>query len=320
MIGRRHLPTLFLVLSLVGIGVLSANSGALNPYFLDVAVGAGINIILAVSLNLVNGHTGQFSLGHAGFMAVGAYAGAAVTLFAGPAVLVGTEAALPHALLFLGALTVAGLVAAFAGLAVGLPSLRLHGDYLALVTLGFGEIIRVLLQNCEPLGGALGLFGLPAYTTLGWTFGAAAITIYTVHMLVNSTRGLGFHAVRDDELAARASGLDLTRIKLSAFLVGAFFAGVAGALFAHFKLSIDPKGFDFTRSVEIVVMVILGGMGRTWGVVTAAVVLTVLPEYLREFSDYRMVSYALILVLLMLLRPHGIFGEKRPTPPPPTRP
>jgi branched-chain amino acid transport system permease protein len=310
-------PVLGLAAALLGALLLPLVSGGLDPYFMDVAVGVGINLILAVSLNLVNGHAGQFSLGHAGFMAVGAYAASWMTLHA-PASLLGESAALPvQELYFLGALLLGGLCASLAGALVAAPSIRLQGDYLALLTLGFGEIVRVLLQNCEPLGGALGLIGMPALTNLSWTFGAAAVTIYTVHVMTRSTLGLGFHAVRGDEIAARSVGLDTTRLKLVAFVVGAFFAGVAGALFAHFKLAIDPRGFDFTRSVEIVIMVILGGMGSTRGVACAAVLLTLLPEVLRPVAEYRMVLYALILVLLMLLRPQGLLGERKPLAPPP---
>lgn len=310
-------PVLGLAAALIVAALLPLFTGSLDPYFMDVAVGVGINLILAVSLNLVNGHAGQFSLGHAGFMAVGAYAASWITLNA-PASLLG-ETAPPaiQQLSFLGALLAGGLCAALAGALVAAPSIRLQGDYLALLTLGFGEIVRVLLQNCEPLGGALGLIGMPALTNLSWTFGAAALAIYTVHVMTRSTLGLGFHAVRSDEIAARSVGLDTTRLKLAAFVVGAFYAGVAGALFAHFKLAIDPRGFDFTRSVEIVIMVILGGMGSTRGVACAAILLTLLPEVLRPVAEYRMVLYALILVLLMLLRPQGLLGERKPLAPPP---
>lgn len=301
-------PLLYLLAALAASIGISAASAHLDPYFLDVSMGVGIAIILAVSLNLVNGHTGQFSLGHAGFMAVGAYLSSAVTLFVGPSVL-GAEGgnALSQGLLFAGALACGGACAAFAGLLIGLPSLRLKGDYLALVTLGFGEIIRVVFQNVEALGGALGLIGMPPYTTFAWIYGCAALAVYVVTCLVNSTYGRGFLATRDDEIAAEAVGLDTTRYKIVAFVTGAFFAGVAGGLFAHFKLAIDPRGFDFTRSIEIVVMVILGGMGRTAGVIAAAVLLTLLPEILRPVAEYRMILYSLLLIALMLLRPQGLF-------------
>lgn len=288
-------------------------SNFINPYYLDVTTGIGINIIMAVSLNLVNGYTGQFSLGHAGFMAVGAYTAASVTMRLGPHFfgLVGGSNTATVAALFLIALITGGLVAAVAGLCVGVPSLRLKGDYLAIVTLGFGEIIRVIFRNMDSVGGALGLTGIPAYTNIFWVFSFAAITIYVVTCMVNSTYGRGFIAVHDDEVAAEAMGINTTKYKIIAFVVGAFFAGTAGGLYGHFKLVIDPKGFDFIKSIEIVVMVILGGMGNTVGVILAAILLTLLPEVLRGFAQYRMILYSLLLVILMLTRPQGLFTPRK---------
>jgi branched-chain amino acid transport system permease protein len=293
---------------LVAFGV-SYYSDHIDPYYLDVLTDIGINIILAVSLNLVNGYTGQFSLGHAGFMSVGAYTSAAITVLAGPRLL-GDDGgtALQQGLLFLVALLAGGLGAALAGLVVGIPSLRLKGDYLALVTLGFGEIIRVIFQNVDALGGALGLNGIPNYTTIFWVYSFAALTVFTVVCLVRSTYGRGFIATQDDEIASEAVGLNTTRYKIVAFVVGAFFAGAAGGLYGHFKLTITPSGFDFTKSIEIVVMVILGGMGNTPGVILAAILLTVLPEVLRSVDQYRMIIYSLLLIVLMLVRPRGLFN------------
>ena len=271
-----------------------------NRYYLGIVIDVGIAIILATSLNLINGHTGQFSLGHAGFMAVGGYFSAWLTLSVG-----GTA----HSLWFFPLVLIAGgLLSAFVGLCVGIPSLRLRGDYLAIVTLGFGEIIRVVAQNTEAVGAASGLKGIPKLTTLGWTFGFAAITIYAITALVNSTYGRGFIAVHDDEIAAESNGVNTTRTKVTAFVTGAFFAGIAGGLWAHHKQFLSPTGFDWIKSIEIVVMVILGGMGRTFGVIAAAIILTVLPEFLRDFSEYRMIIYALLIILLMLLRPAGLFS------------
>ncbi len=303
---RPHLALLVALLAAAG---LSQFSGSIDPYLLDVLTGVGINVILAVSLNLVNGYTGQFSLGHAGFMSVGAYLSSAVSLFVAPRLVgeLSAAGAATQGAVFLAALLAGGLSAALAGLAVGVPSLRLRGDYLALVTLGFGEIIRVVFQNVEFLGGALGLNAIPASTTILWVIAVAAVTVFVVHCLVDSTYGRGFLATRDDEVAAAAVGLNPTRYKIVAFVVAAFFAGVAGGLYAHFKLTITPTGFDFTRSIEIVVMVILGGMGNAVGVILAAVLLTLLPELLRPIAEYRMIIYSLLLVLLMLLRPQGLF-------------
>lgn len=281
-------------------------SDQFNRYYLGIAIDCGISIILAVSLNLINGHTGQFSLGHAGFMAVGGYTAAKFSLVLEPSV---PDAFKP--LLFLGALILGGLIAAIIGLAVGIPSLRLKGDYLAIVTLGFGEIIRVVLQNMESVGAASGLKGIPKYTTLGWTFGLAAVTVYVITALVNSTYGRGFIAVHDDEVAASSMGINPVRYKVTAFVTGAFFAGVAGGLYAHHKQFLSPTGFDFLKSIDIVVMVILGGMGRTVGVIVAAVLLTLMPEALRQFSDYRMIIYALLIIGLMILRPQGLFTFTR---------
>ena len=288
-------------------------------YLYDVLLGIGISIILAVGLNLVNGYTGQFSLGHAGFMAVGAYGSSWLTLSYGYVLgssVLGTTAA------FVSALLIGGVLAALAGLAVGVPSLRLRGDYLAIVTLGFNEIIKGVIQNAEPLGAQRGLGGMEQHTNFFWTFAFAAITIYTVLNLVGSTYGRGFLAVRDDEIAAEAMGINTTKYKVLAFVLAAFFAGIAGGLYAHFKQFIHPEGFNFLRSVDIVVMVILGGMGNTAGVVVAATLLTILPEFLRAVARYewlpewlrhvaenRMILYSLLLIILMLTRPQGLFGN-----------
>ena len=300
----------FLLLALALCFGLTFLAPRMNPYHLDVAIGVGINIILAVSLNLINGYTGQFSLGHAGYMAVGAYTAAMLTTTVGKtflAMLGGPANPIAVPLVFILALISGGLAAALTGWLVGVPSLRLRGDYLAIVTLGFGEIIRIVLQNMEPVGGALGLKGIPPYTTLAWTFGVAVITIYAVVALVHSTYGRGFIAVHDDEIASEAIGINTTRYKVTAFVIGAFFAGVAGGLYGHFKQFISPDGFGFMRSIEIVVMVILGGMGNTVGVILAAVLLTLLPEMLRIVPDVRMIVYSLLLVVLMIVAPRGLF-------------
>lgn len=316
---RRHLALLAALAIAFG---ASHFSDRFDPYHLDVLIGIGISVILAVSLNLINGYTGQFSLGHAGFMSVGAYLAAAVSMWAAPHFLGDDDGGWRQGVVFLGALLVGGLAAALAGLLVGAPSLRLKGDYLALVTLAFGEIIRVVIQNVEPLGGALGLNGIPAFTTLFWVLAFVTVTIFVVTSLVHSTYGRGFLATHDDEVAAEAAGLNTTRYKIVAFVVGAFFAGIAGGLYGHFKLTITPTGFDFTKSIEIVVMVILGGMGNTLGVILAAILLTLLPEILRPIAEYRMILYSLLLIVLMLVRPQGLFKftrtsfGKRTAPPP----
>ena len=198
----------------------------------------------------------------------------------------------------------------------------MQGDYLAIVTLGFNEIIKGVIQNAEPLGAQRGLGGMVQHTNFFWTFAFAALTVYVVLSLVNSTYGRGFLAVRDDEIAAEAMGINTTKYKVLAFVIGAFFAGIAGGLYAHFKQFIHPEGFNFMQSVDIVVMVILGGMGSTAGVCVAAVLLTILPEWLRcglhairgspdwlrPIAENRMILYSLLLIILMLTRPQGLFG------------
>ena len=295
----------WLLLAIALAFVASCFSAQFNRYYLGVAIDVGIGIIMAVSLNLINGHTGQFSLGHAGFMAVGGFTAARLTLSFSTSVPPDSPQGVA---LFVCSMLIGGIVAALVGVAVGLPSLRLRGDYLAIVTLGFGEIIRVIFQTSETFGAATGLTGIPKQTTLFWVWSIAAVTVYAVASLVNSTYGRGFLAVHDDEVAASAMGISPTRYKVTAFVVGAFFAGVAGALYAHHKQVLKPDGFDFMKSIDFVVMVILGGMGRTVGVIIAAVLLTLLPEVLRSFAEYRMILYSLLIIGLMLLRPQGLFN------------
>lgn len=297
-----------------------------NSYWLFISYDIGVNIILAASLNLINGYTGQFSLGHAGFMAVGAYTAGVITNQ-----FTGSNPALGGAV-FLGALCAGGLLAAVAGLLVGIPTLRLRGDYLAIVTLGFGEIIRVILQNMDSVGGARGYSVIHGWTNFFWTFGIASVTVYVILALVHSTYGRGFIAVQDDEIAAAAVGINPTKYKVTAFVIGAFFAGIAGGLYAHSKQYVTPDGFGFMKSIEIVVMVILGGMGNMPGVILAAILLTLLPEGLRSLgeiqhvpglstdfplgwiSNTRMIIYSLLLVVIMLTRPQGLFVFKKRTP------
>jgi branched-chain amino acid transport system permease protein len=299
----------WLLLAIIAAFVVSYFSSYFNGYYVGIAIDVGINIILAVSLNLINGHTGQFSLGHAGFMAVGGYTAASITIALSKQI--SSAGAIPA--LFVIALLAGGLMAAVVGLAVGVPSLRLKGDYLAIVTLGFGEIIRVVFQNMDSVGAASGLMDIPKYTNLFWTWSLAAVTVYVVGSLVNSTYGRGFIAVHDDEVSASAMGINPTRYKVTAFVIGAFFSGVAGGLYAHHKHFMSPTGFDFLKSIDIVVMVILGGMGRTAGVILAAIVLTLLPEFLRAFADYRMIIYSLLIIGLMMARPQGLFTFGRKT-------
>jgi len=287
----------------------------INPYVAQVIVLCGINVILAVSLNLVNGFTGQFSIGHAGFMALGAYGSAMFSLHVGMRWVAALEAMrvpapLAEGAALLVALALGGLLAALAGYLVGLPSLRLRGDYLAIVTLGFGEIIRVLILNVDAVGAARGLPGIPAWVNFFWVgVGVAAVILLSRH-LAASTHGRALFAIRDDEVAAEALGVDTTSYKVLAFVLGAFFAGVAGGLFAHFLSYLNPNSFTFIKSIEVIAMVVLGGMGSISGAVLAAIILTLLPEVLRPVKDYRMVIYSLMLIVLMITRPGGLLGSR----------
>ncbi|MBI1884488.1 MAG: branched-chain amino acid ABC transporter permease [Chlamydiae bacterium] len=279
----------------------------LNPYYLQILIYAGINVILAISLNLVNAQTGQFSMGHAGFMAVGAYASAFFTDRVGPLL----HSFFTHVLAFPDffssffifgfALVIAGCLSAGAGFIVGLPVLRLRGDYLAIATLGFGEIIRVMILNMDVVGGARGFTDIPIYTNVFWLGLCVYGTWMVIGNLIHSTKGRAFLAIREDEVAAECMGIHTTKYKVGAFVIGAFFAGVGGALLAHEVGYLHTNSFTFLRSIEIVVMVVLGGTSLV-GSALAAIVLTLLPEVLRFFSEYRMVVYSLVLIFLMLAR------------------
>jgi branched-chain amino acid transport system permease protein len=270
----------------------------------------GVNVILAVSLNVVNGFTGQFSIGHAGFMAVGAYTSAKITIALAGVAIVGLPEALSDGIVFALALACGMGAAALAGLVVGMPSLRLRGDYLAIVTLGFGEIIRVVIENTRFLGQATGIPGLPPHTNLVWVGLGAIATIAMARRLVGSSHGRALLAIREDEVAAEAMGVDTTGYKVRAFVLAAAFAGLAGGLLVHKLLLVTPRMFTFVRSMEVVAMVVLGGMGSVTGSVIAASVLTVAPEWLRGVDQWRMVMYSLLLIVLMLTRPTGLFGTR----------
>lgn len=270
-----------------------------DPYLTNVLLRIGFNVVSVLGLSLVLGFTGQFSLGHAGFMAVGAYGSAVLNMHAG----------LPPPV----AMVAGGLVASVAGLVVGVPSLRLSGDYLAVVTLGFNQIIIVIIQNTPILGQAAGLTGVPVATSFGWTFTFVILAAVTLRNLLDSPHGRAFEAVRDNEIATRSLGIDTTRVKVTAFVIGAFWAGVAGSLVGFNLSSIFPSQFQFDRSIELVAMVVLGGSGSLSGPVLAAVVLTVLPELLRDIPNadrYRMLVYSALLVVMMVLRPRGFLGSR----------
>jgi branched-chain amino acid transport system permease protein len=311
------------VLSLLAIAVVvgllsSLVSGTLfaavgiPPYPLRILTLAGINVMLAVSLNLISGFTGQFSLGHAGFMAIGAYGAGWLAVTFGS----GIEAALSFlpeearegAVVLIG-LAFGGLLAAIGGFLVGVPSLRLRGDYLAIVTLGFGEIIRVLILNIDAIGGARGYSGIPNLAGFGWVCFMAIATIIVVHRLVGSSFGRTLIAVREDEIAAEAMGVDTTRVKVFSFVISSTLAGVAGGLFAYYNMYLHTNSFTFIKSIEFIIMVVIGGLGSTLGAVVGAVLYTVLIEVLRVSAQYRMVAFSIVLILIMIFRPQGLFGS-----------
>jgi branched-chain amino acid transport system permease protein len=314
---------------------------ALSDFHGKLLVDIGIAIILGVSLNFVNGYAGQFSLGHAGFMAIGGYTAAALVFYGGLKLFgVPEEGGIsglhggflgPGELLLLAGCLVGGLVAALAGWVVGLPSLRLRGDYLAIVTLGFGEIVRVLLQQTDDvvtdpakieaagpleladhLGGGFGFSFTPDYVDPKnpfWVWLFVVVVLLAAYRLKMSSKGRALLAVRENEIAAEAMGIPTTRVKVNAFVVSAFFAGIGGALYAHeLGNSLRPADLGFQKSIDLVIIVVLGGMGSISGVVVAAAGLTILPELFREFAEYRMIVYALALILMMILRPNGLFG------------
>ena len=302
-VGLRSIAPFIIGLPiLIGIEAITSRSYTL------ILITIGVNIILAVSLNVINGYTGQFSLGHAGFMAVGAYTSAKFLLTVQSIPFV--PEAFASIALFGVSLLFAMTTAAIAGFVVGMPSLRLRGDYLAIVTLGFGEIIRSLLENMESLGGATGLSGIPNHTNLIWVGMAVIATVLMAQRIGLSTEGRALIAIREDEIAAEAMGINTTSYKVQAFVLSAAYAGLAGALLSNAIHLATPKMFTFVKSIEVVAMVVLGGLGSITGAIFAAAFLTMLLELLREVNAYRMVVYSILLIALMLLRPQGIFGVK----------
>ncbi len=270
-----------------------------------------ISVIAAVSLNLVLGITGQFSIGHAGFMAIGGYFSAIITktnLFG-----MVDRAIFPDILLFIIALLVGGTLAAFAGFLIGMPTLRLRGDYLGIATLGFGEIIRVMFLNWNVVGGASGYSGIPRFSSFSVAFILAVITVIVIKNYINSSHGRACISIREDEVAAETMGINTTRYKVIAFVVGAFFAGISGALLVHMLRLAHPTMFTFMLSVEVLLMVVLGGLGSISGSIAAAIFLTFFSEWFRDFGAVRMIFYSLMMILIMLFRPKGLLGSQEIT-------
>ncbi len=318
-------------------------SDIITDYGLNIICLMGISICLAVSLQLINGYTGQFSLGHAGFMAIGGYVAAFITKSLLTGSNTGGQTFFNTLPIYIFALCAGALAAAIAGLIVGIPSLRLKGDYLAIVTLGFGEIIRLVIENIETVGGPRGYIGIPkfpnwtwlstgafqgTFSSLSWIFLFIIITIITVHNIVKSSFGRSLVAIRENEIAAEAMGIDTSFYKVLAFTVSAALAGFAGGLYAHLYGQLVPNTFNFVRSVEIIIMIVFGGMGSITGAVLGAIILTGLPEWLRTMAglradwmplwmtkglgylpDLRMIIYSSLMIIIMLVRPQGILGS-----------
>ncbi|ABV34493.1 MULTISPECIES: branched-chain amino acid ABC transporter permease [Pseudothermotoga] len=304
--------------------------GNFDAYILRIMNVAAIYVILGVSLNLINGFTGQFSLGHAGFMAIGAYTSAllymspelkAMNFFIKPLIWPLNQIQIP----FFPALLIGGLLAAGAGFLVGAPCMRVKGDYLAIVTYGFSEIIRVLFNNLQSVtNGPLGLKGLPTYTNLWWSWGLAIFTIFFVKRLIDSSYGRALKAIRDDEEAAEAMGVNLFFHKVLAFVVGAFFAGIAGGLLGSLVMTIDPNAFNIMLTFQIVLIVLLGGLGSITGTVISGVLIAFLMEWLRivetpmtlfgitipGIAGMRMLIFSIILMIAVLFFRHGILGDR----------
>jgi branched-chain amino acid transport system permease protein len=289
---------------------------AFTEYVQRIILLAGINVILAVGLNLINGTTGQFSIGHAGFMAVGAYGAAFVGVkLAGPVHGALGAGGLADAVIFNLALLAGALFAGISGLIVGMPSLRLRGDYLAVVTLGFGEIIRILFNNASFLGSATGYFGddpsgLPAYTNFFWVFAWVSVIVVLIHNLTFSQTGRSLAAIREDEVAAEAMATPTTRLKVTAFAISAATAGIAGGLFAHMQAGVRPEDFRFEKSIDMIVMIIVGGLGSISGAILGGIFVAVSLELMRDLQQYRLVLYALLLIVIMIVRPQGLLGAR----------
>lgn len=272
----------------------------LDPYVQLILMYVGINIILAASLNLINGYMGEFSVGHAGFMALGAYTAALLTVTVFPAG--------GGVLFFPTAVLAGGLVSALVGLVVAVPSFKTRGDYLAIVTLAFNMIVKSVIENIDALGGPRGFLGMEKLTTLPWVFFWTVLSLWVIRNLVYSNFGRGVLSIREDEIASDLMSVNTRQVKLIAFVVSSFFAGIAGGLFAHLLQYINPRMFDILKSTDILIMVYLGGIGSIAGSILGATIFTVLLEILRPMGIWRMVLMPLLLVFLMIFRPRGIMG------------
>jgi branched-chain amino acid transport system permease protein len=293
--NKKNTLSFLAVLIVYAIAGFFINTGFIDSYiFLNIVL-IGINIILAVSLNLITGFTGQFSLGHAAFMSIGAYTAGILT----------AKLEQPFWIGIVGA----ALFAAFAGIIIGIPTLRLKGDYLAIATLGFAEIVKIIGLNTEYIGGATGLNDIPRYTTWTWLYFCVVATVLLISNFVKSYKGRACIAIGEDEIAAEAMGVNTTYYKVLAFTLGAFFAGIAGALYANYFYFLKPDSFGFMKSIDILVIVVFGGMGSIKGSIAGAILLSVISLFLQGIPELRMVVYSLILFLIMVYRPQGIMGK-----------
>lgn len=300
-LNKKNILTLVLIIVFYAVVQGLVTTGIINSFYEITLATICINIILAVSLNLVTGFTGQFSLGHAGFMSIGAYVGALINM------------EMNSTGGFIIGILLGAVAAAIVGVLIGIPTLRLKGDYLAIATLGMAEIIRVVFLNMDITNGAAGLNGIPRYTNWLWLFVFTTLTIILINNFVRSSQGRACISIREDEIAAESMGVNTTKYKVMAFAIGAFFAGIAGALYSSYFYFIKPNIFGFMKSVDILVIVVFGGMGSITGSVIAAIVLAVLTTFLQAYSELRMIIYALLLVVIMLFRPQGLLGTKEIT-------
>ncbi|HEV0806509.1 TPA: branched-chain amino acid ABC transporter permease [Streptococcus pneumoniae] len=290
---------LWLLLLLAGYSLISVlvSVGVLNLFYVQILQQIGINIILAVGLNLIVGFSGQFSLGHAGFMAIGAYAAA----------IIGSKS--PTYGAFFGAMLVGALLSGAVALLVGIPTLRLKGDYLAVATLGVSEIIRIFIINGGSLtNGAAGILGIPNFTTWQMVYFFVVITTIATLNFLRSPIGRSTLSVREDEIAAESVGVNTTKIKIIAFVFGAITASIAGSLRAGFIGSVVPKDYTFINSINVLIIVVFGGLGSITGAIVSAIVLGILNMLLQDVASVRMIIYALALVLVMIFRPGGLLG------------
>lgn len=295
----RQLLTRGLPLAVLYVSVLALiNAGIIDDFYMATLATICINIVLAVSLNLITGFTGQFSLGHAGFMAIGAYSTAVITN------------AVPGLGGFAAGLLAGGLLAAVVGFLIGLPTLRLRGDYLAIATLGMAEIIRVVFVNLDSVtNGAAGLT-VTQNMDWNWFFVLTVGSVILIRNFLRSRQGRDAIAVREDEIAAESIGVDTTRAKVMSFTIGAFFGGLAGGMYASYFYFIKPDLFGFLKSIDILVIVVLGGLGSLSGSIIAAILLALISTVLQGFTEIRMILYALLLVVIMIFRPQGLMGSR----------